>query len=433
MPKRAPELSALEVKRLSGKIGFHAVGGVAGLHLDVSAPTASSWILRVVIGDDRPDLGLGSYPEIGVAQARDKARKLREDIRNGIDPRKVKKEAAAALRSAAAKAMTFEKAARTYYALKEAEFSSDKYRHDWISSLERHVFPDLGPVDVAEIDLPQIVKVLSPIWRQITETATRIRQRIESVLDWATVNKFRTGENPARWNGNMEHALAKPAKVRRKTRHHPALPWQLMGIFMEDLRTKGGTGARALEFKILTTGRSEQVREAVWNEIHFDQKLWVVPVSRMKGDLELKVPLTEPAIRLLRALPRMVGSSYIFPSAKGGPLSDNTLSKLMKDMHRADVKRGGEGYWDPIQKAIATPHGTARSSFKDWCRNCATQFQDEVSELQLAHVNDDKTRAAYARDQLIALRRKLLPLWAKHCATVPRKGSKVVPIRSRRA
>lgn len=422
MPKKAPELSALKVKQLSKDIGFHAVGGVAGLHLSVTSPNASSWILRVVIGDGRPDLGLGSYPEVGVADAREEARRLKRDIRNGIDPRKAKKEAAAAQRAAAAKAMTFEVAARTYFALKSVEFSNDKYRHDWISSLERHVFPDLGAVDVAEIDLPQVVNVLKPIWGQITETATRVRQRIESVLDWAAVNKVRSGENPARWNGNMEHALAKPTKVRRKVRHHPALPWQRMGVFMQDLRTRQGMGPRALEYSVLTTGRSEQVREAAWDEIDFKHKLWTIPAERMKGDLELKVPLTEPAIRLLRALPRMADSPLIFPSAKGGPLSNNTLSKLMKDMHRADVKHGGEGYWDPVQKAIATPHGTARSSFKDWCRNCATQFQDEVSELQLAHVNDDKTRVAYARDQLLALRRKLMPLWAKHCETVPRKS-----------
>lgn len=429
MPKKARELSALEVRRLSEKIGFHAVGGVAGLHLDVSSPSASSWILRVVIGDDRPDLGLGPFPEISVALARDKAREARELIRQGIDPRQAKKDAATALRAATARALTFEEAAKACHTAKSAEFSSTKHSNDWINSLKTHAFPVLARVPVNEVDLPHLVKVLEPIWTTKTETATRVRQRIESTLDWATVSKFRSGDNPARWDGNLEHALAKPSRVREDTRHHPALPWPRMGEFMADLRKKSGMGARALEFAILTTARSIEVRGATWPEIDLKAKLWTVPAARIKGRRIHRVPLSQPAIDLLKALPRLEGSPYVFSAAKGGgQLSDMTLSKAIKDMHEAQIARGGEGYLDPEMNAIATPHGTARSSFKDWCRNRATQFADEVSELQIAHVNSDATRAAYARDQLLALRRQLMPMWAKHCGTVPRKVAKRVPV-----
>jgi integrase len=404
MPKKARELSAIEVKRLSQKLGFHAVGGVAGLHLAVSSPSASSWILRVVIGDDRPDLGLGPYPEIGVAQARDKARAMREQVRQGIDPRQAKKDAAAALRAATAKALTFEEAAKDCHVDKASEFRNAKHKDDWINSLERYAFPDLGSVPVAEIALPHIVKVLKPIWTTKTETATRVRQRIESVLAWATVNEFRDGDNPARWKGNLEHALPKPSKV-KKVEHHAALPWQDMGTFMVDLRQREGMGARALEFAILTAARSGEVRGATWDEINFKSKVWTIPAKRMKAGKQHRVPLSEPAIKLLKALPRLEDSAYVFPAARGGMLSDMSISAVTRRMG-LDV----------------VPHGF-RSSFKDWCRT-STAYPDEVSELALAHVNSDATRAAYARDELLPQRQKLMADWAKYCGTVPRKGKR---------
>ncbi len=404
MPKKARELSALEVKRLSGNLGFHAVGGVAGLHLAVTSDSASSWILRVVIGENRADLGLGSYPEIGVAQARDKAREAREQIRRGIDPREAKKAAASALRAATARALTFEAAAKACHVAKASEFRNSKHKDDWINSLERYAFPDLGSVPVAEIDLPHLVKVLEPIWTTKTETATRVRQRIESVLAWATVNKFRSGDNPARWKGNLEHALPKPAKVRKVT-HHAALPWHDVGTFMIDLRKREGMGARALEFAILTAARSGEVRGATWNEIDFRAKVWAVPAERMKAGKPHRVPLSEPALKLLKALPRFEGSPHIFPAARGGMLSDMSISAVTRRMG-LDV----------------VPHGF-RSSFKDWCRT-STAYPDEVSELALAHVNSDATRAAYARDELLQQRRKLMADWAKYCGTVARKAKR---------
>jgi integrase len=412
MPKKPPELSALHVKRLAATIGFHAVGGVAGLYLAVTSETASSWILRVVVGDSRADLGLGSYPEIGVAQARDRAREARDQIRRGIDPRHAKKAAAAALRGAVAKSLTFEAAAKARHAAKVSEFRNAKHKVDWLSSLERYAFPIIGSTPVAEIELPHIVRVLEPIWTTKTETATRVRQRIESVLDWAKVSGFRSGENPARWKGNLEHTLPKPAKV-RTVEHHAALPWQEIGAFMVELRKRDGMGARALEFAILTAARSGEVRGATWDEIDLQVKLWTVPETRMKAGKQHRVPLSDPALALLRALPRIEGSRYVFPAARGGMLSDMSISAVTRRMN-VDV----------------VPHGF-RSSFKDWART-STAFADEVSELALAHVNSDETRAAYARDQLVPIRTKLMRDWAKYCATVAKKSASVSPIRGAR-
>jgi integrase len=216
--------------------------------------------------------------------------------------------------------------------------------------------------------------------------------------------------------------------VRGKVKHHPALPWQRIGEFMTELRKKTGMGARALEFAILTAARSSEVRGAVWDEIDLKAKLWIVPEVRIKGGKVHRVPLSAPVVKLLESLPRFQDSNYIFPAAKGGRLSDMTLSKAIKDMHEASVANGGEGYLDPVQNAIATPHGTARSTFKDWARSC-TRFEDEVSELALAHVNSDATRSAYARDELLPKREKMMRDWAAFCTVVRSKSdSKVVPI-----
>jgi len=263
---------------------------------------------------------------------------------------------------------------------------------------------------VADVTLPHIVKVLEPIWTMKTETASRLRGRIESVLAWATVSGYRSGDNPARWKHNLDHVLPRPSKIKTVT-HHAALPWQEIGAFVADLRKRDGIAARALEFAILTASRSGEVRLAEWREIDFKTKVWTVPVTRMKAGKQHKVPLSDPAIKLLEKLPRMTGSDYIFTAPNGGAYSDMALSEVLRRM-----------------KVNAVPHGF-RSSFKDWARS-STAYPDEVSELALAHVSSDATRAAYARDELLPKRVQLMRDWARYCATIPRKG-KVVPIRRR--
>lgn len=395
MPKKARELSAVQVNRLTSP-GFYAVGGVAGLHLQVKGTGARSWILRATVGSHRRDIGLGGYPDVTLAMAREGARAARDLILKGEDPVEARRARRMALVSAQAKQLTFAQAAARCHQMKVPSFRNEKHGKDWINSLNRYVNPYIGDLPVSDIDLAQIVSVLEPIWRSKTETATRVRQRIEAVLAWATVSGYRHGENPARWKGNLEHALPNPSKIRKVT-HHPALHWQEVGQFMERLQARDGVSARALEFLILTAARSGEVRLAIWDEIDLERRIWCIPGHRMKAGRPHKVPLSDWATEILRKLPRFEGSEYVFNSPRGGPLSDMSISAVCRRMN-----------------VPAVPHGF-RSSFKDWARN-STAYTDELSELALAHVSSDATRAAYARDELVAKRARLMSDWARFCA-----------------
>ena len=402
MPKITRELSPIEVKRIV-EPGRHPVGGVAGLMLRVRENSgARSWILRVTIGSRRRDIGLGSYPEVSLADARRVARDLREQIRLGIDPIAERNAVRDALKAAQARELTFEQAARKCHAARETEFRNAKHRKDWISALERHAFPVIGERQVAEIELPDMLKVLEPIWTTKTETATRVRQRVEAVLTWATVSGYRSGENPARWDGNLREVLPNPSKI-KKVRHHRAVPWQKVPEFVQKLREREGTAARALEFAILTAARSSEVRFAMWSEIDLQARIWTVPGDRIKAGKAHTVPLSGRAVEILESIERRPDSPFVFPAIRGGAMSDVALLGVMRRMN-----------------TDATPHGF-RSSFKDWARN-RTAYPDEVSELALAHVNSDATRAAYARDELLPQRQRMMAEWAKFCDTVEPAG-----------
>lgn len=410
MPKKAPELAAFQIKRLK-RPGKYAVGGVAGLLLYVKPSGARSWVFRVQVGNRRPDIGLGGYPDITLEQARQRAREIREQIFQGIDPVAARKAAQDALRAAEVKRLTFDQAAKQCHQAKSHEFRSARHSQNWINSLTMYASPVLGDLPVDQVELAHVVKVLEPIWTTKTETARRVRARMESVLDWAKVSKHRSGENPAAWKSNLQHLLARPSRVHRVT-HYAALPWQEVGSFMADLRQREGMGARALEFAILTAARSGEVRLATWEEIDLQAKLWTIPAERMKAGKVHRVPLSDPALKLLKALPRQDGAPYVFPSRSGRPISDMTVSGVCRRM-----------------KVDAVPHGF-RSTFKDWCRS-STAYPDEVSELALAHVSSDATRAAYARDELLPKRAKLMRDWARYCgergkgqraAVVPMQG-----------
>ncbi len=262
-----------------------------------------------------------------------------------------------------------------------------------------------------------MVKVLAPIWQDKTETATRLRGRIESILDWATVSKYRQGDNPARWRGYLENLLANPRKL-AKVEHHPALPWQNIGAFMVALRKQEGVAARAVEFAILTAARSGEVCAATWAEIDFDVGIWTVPAEHMKMNREHRVPLSKAAVTLLKATPRM--GELIFPGAKEGkPLSDRSLTSVLRRMERRDI----------------TVHGF-RSTFRDWCaESVANAFPREVCEHALAHSLPDKVEAAYRRGDLLEKRILLMQAWAKYCAqpAAETSAATVTPIRSKRA
>ncbi len=410
MPKLARELSATEVRRKT-RPGVHAVGGVSGLLLNVAAGGSRSWILRTMVGGRRRDIGLGGFPDVTLKDARTRAREAKDQIRKGIDPVAERKAARAALMTDRAKELTFAEAARQCHAAKAAGFGNPKHRKDWISSLERYAFPDLGKLPIGDIELPHVLKVLEPMWTERTETATRVRQRIEAVITWATVSGYRTGENPARWAGNLKEVLPPPSKLAR-VNHFAALPWQDVPAFLVDLKQREGMGARALEFIIYTAARSAEVRLATRDEIDLKARLWTIPAERMKAGKAHRVPLSPAAVALLKALPVFHDSPYLFTAPRGGPLSDMSINSVTRRM-----------------KVPAVPHGF-RSSFKDWSRT-STSYADEVSELALAHVNSDATRAAYARDELLPQRGRLMNEWARFLGKPARAGS-VTSIRGRK-
>jgi integrase len=402
MPKKAQELTALQVKRLSAD-GFHAVGGVAGLHLQIRGGSRS-WILRAKVGDRRRDIGLGGFPDVSLADARDRARVARAKIAEGIDPVEHRRAARAALSAV----LTFDEAARRLIEAKSHEWKNPKHRDQWKSTLDTYASPKIGRKDVAKIELPDVVDVLTPIWTTKTETASRLRGRIESVLAWATVSGYRTGENPARWKGNLDHVLAKPGKV-HKVKHHAALPLSALPAFMDDLRARDGVAARALEFVVLTATRSQEVRGARWPEVDLDSATWTIPAERMKAGKEHKVPLSEQALALLRALPRFTESDLVFPAPRGGVLSDMALSAVMRRM-----------------KVDAVPHGF-RSTFRDWAAE-RTNYPRDVAEMALAHTIGDKVEAAYRRGDLFTKRTQMMADWARFAETIPISGT-ITPIR----
>ncbi|MFO7737768.1 MAG: integrase arm-type DNA-binding domain-containing protein [Desulfatiglandaceae bacterium] len=414
MPKKAKELSAVEVKRIE-KPGRHAVGVISGLLLVVKETGAKVWILRTVAGNKRRNIGLGGYPEVSLAEARDKAREIKRQIQLGIDPVAERQARRRALIQEQSKKMTFSEATRLCYEKKKLEYKKEKYAKAWISSVNRYAIPIIGDMAVDEIELPHILKVLEPIWQTKTETANRLRQRLEHVLNWSTVSGYRTGENPARWKGHLDAVLPEPSKVHQET-HLPALPRAEVGGFLRDLRMREGMAARALEFLVFTVARSEEIRLATWDEVDLKKRTWTVPKERAKMEREHVVPLSEDAERILCALPRLEGSPYIFPAPRGGSLSDMTLPKKIKDMHKAAVKNGGNGYIDPKQGRVAVPHGF-RSTFRDWGAE-KTDFPPEVLEMALGHAIGNKVEAAYRRGDLFEKRRKLMEAWATFCNQV---------------
>lgn len=407
MPKKAKELTATEVRRLT-KPGFYPVGGVAGLALNVTPSGSRSWILRAQVGIRRRDIGLGGFPDVTLALARERARETREQIKQGIDPVDRRKEARMQL-IAKQERLTFEQAACAYLETKEHEWKNPKHRLQWYSTLETYAYPKIGSRPVAEIDLSDVLSVLQPIWNSKTETANRLRGRIESVLDWATVAKHRTADNPARWKGYLDKVLASPKKI-SKVKHLKALPWQEIGAFVTDLQTREGMGARAVEFLILTAARSGEVRGATWDEIDLDAKTWTIPGERMKAGKDHTVPLAPAAIKLLKSMGRFKDCDLLFPSSRNKPLSDMTLTTVLRRM-----------------EIDATVHGF-RSTFRDWASE-STNYARDVCEMALAHKIPDKVEASYRRGELLAKRSRLMNDWAKYLNTV-RTGD-VVSIRGK--
>jgi integrase len=384
MPKRATGLTVKQVETKGA--GWYADGN--GLYLKVNESGSRSWVYRYMIAGKRRDMGIGPVSLVTLAQARDKALELRRQKFSGVDPLAARDAAKATAALSAAKAMTFKDCAERYIEAHRAGWKSPVHAKQWPSTLESYVYPVFGDLPVDSIDTGLVMKAVEPIWTAKPETAGRVRGRVEAVLDWATARGHRRGENPARWKGHLDNLLPAKTKVRR-VEHHAALPYPELGAFMAELRAAPGLSARALEFAILTAGRTGEVLGATWAEFDLDGATWTVPASRMKAGREHKVPLSDAAMAILRGLPRTDGRVF--------KLSNMALLMTLRRMERGDL----------------TAHGF-RSTFSDWCAE-RTNYPSEVREMALAHVVGDKVEAAYRRGDLFEKRRQLAEAWARYC------------------
>ncbi|OWG12685.1 putative prophage CPS-53 integrase [Delftia sp. K82] len=372
-------------------------GDGAGLWLKVTEGGSKSWILRYTMAGRERWTGLGPYPDVSLAEARDKAMAWRKQVREGVDPMKVKQEAMATARAEQAKKVTFAWCAAQYIESHRAGWKNAKHAEQWVSTLAMYAEPVVGKMDVALVETEHVVRVLEPIWNSKPETASRLRGRIESILGWASARRLRSGDNPARWKGHLDSLFPARTKVSR-TRHFAALPWKDMRPFMTSLEAQAGVGALALRFTILTAARSGEVRGMVWDEVDLSARLWVVPAERMKAGREHRIPLSDAAVALLRQQEQVLlaGTNVVFPSVRDHkPLSDMTLTAVLRRMQRNDL----------------TVHGF-RSTFRDWAAE-ATDYPQEMAEMALAHVVSNKVEAAYRRGDMLEKRREMMQKWAE--------------------
>jgi integrase len=419
MARTANRLTALKVDKLK-EPGMHADGG--GLYLRVTAESTKNWVYRFMLNGRPRWMGLGPLALYGLQEARAKALDARRLRHEGVDPIDTRRAARLRDRLEAAKAMTFKQCAEAYITAHRAGWRNAKHASQWGTTLGTYAEPIIGALPVQAIDTALVMKVLeqavgqpaAPLWTTLPETASRLRGRIESVLDWAKVRGFRAGDNPARWRGHLDKLLPAKSKV-RKVEHHSALPYSELPSFMEMLREQPGISARGLEFTILTAALTGEIIGARWDDINMAEKLWTIPGGRMKTGKEHRVPLSGRAFDILCEMSALREArlerpqDFIFLGANlGKPLSDRTMDRLLRRMNGA-----------------VTVHGF-RSTFRDWAAE-RTSFPSEVVEMALAHAVGSKVEAAYRRGDLFEKRRRLMDAWAEFCTAAP--AGKVVPLR----
>ena len=378
--------------------GRHGDG--RGLFLYVKPAGARSWVLRYQVQGRRRDLGLGAYPDVSLAMARDRAAEARRLIAEGGDPIAKKRQA---------KPKIFRDAALELIESKRSGWKNAKHAAQWTSTLETYVFPKIGALQVAKIETADVIATLTPIWSEKPETANRVRQRIEAVFDYASALGIRSGDNPARWRGHLDHLLPKPKKV-RAVKHHPALSHADISEFMADLSARQGVAARALAFTILTAARTGETRGMTWAEVDLDAKVWTIPAERMKAGKEHRVPLTDAVVALLGTEGDDAALVFGSETKAGKPISNMSMTAVLRRMGRDGI----------------TVHGF-RSTFRDWAGE-TTGFPREVIEAALAHGIKDKAEAAYARSDLFDKRRSLMEAWSA-AATQAFCDLTVVPLR----
>jgi integrase len=386
------------------KPGTYNDGG--NLYLQIASPTARSWVFKFWDRDAQRrdgtrgrvrEMGLGSSHLVSLAQARTLAHEYRQLLQQGVNPLDSRRTGQAQQRlDAVSKQVTFAQCAKAYIEAHGGAWKSIRHRQQWQNSLAQYIYPSIGDLPVAAIDVSTVHRVLQPIWLSAPESGTRIRARIENILDWAKVLEYRSGENPARWKGNLSKLLPKVSKV-RKGRHHPSMNYADVPAFLAKLRNRGTVAATALEFAILTATRTGEAIGARWAEIDMDSGIWAIPAERMKAGVAHKVPLPEPALKILKGItPDQSGLVFVGGSS-GKRLAQPTLLRTMTLM-----KIKG-----------ATPHGF-RSSFRTWAAECTT-FPREIAEAALSHANGDRVEAAYQRGDYFRKRRELMEAWAMHC------------------
>jgi integrase len=382
--------------------GFYCDGG--GLYLQVSKSGSKSWVFRYAIGGHKRDMGLGSIATFTLAEARQRARKMRQLVADGIDPidqRKAKR--------GAARPLSFRECAERYIAAHEAGWRNGG--REWLASLAKHVFPIFGDVGVAAVDLPLVLQAIEPLWPKQPVRMNIVRNRVEMVLDWAKVRGLRQGENPARWKGHFETLLPSRKKV-APVQHRPALLYREVGAFMVELRKLTDTAARVLEFQILTAARSGEVVAARWDEIDMTARVWTLPGERMKTGHGHRVPLSPAAMAILEQQAQFRENDFIFPGRVSGQIR---IDAPMKPIEKLGLK------------GRATAHGF-RSAFRDWAAE-QTDFAREIAEASLAHAIGDATERAYQRSDFIAKRRQLMDAWGRYCAAPePEAIAESVPI-----
>ncbi|KVD85347.1 integrase [Burkholderia stagnalis] len=393
-------LTVLQVARVK-KHGLYSDGG--GLYLQVTKTLSKSWLFRFMRRGRARGMGLGPTHAISLADARIKAMECRRQLAENIDPLDHRRAQHKAGQLAHTKSLPFRDCASQYIEAHRGSWKNGKHATQWENTIETYANPVIGNHDVSHIDTDEIMKVLEPIWSSKTETATRLRGRIESILAWATVKRYRSGLNPARWKGHLDQLLAKPSRI-RKPKHHAALPYGEAADFMARVQREDGNAALALQLTILTASRTIEVAGARKEEFDLTAKIWTIPPERMKAKREHRVPLSTSVLQIVTPLVEAGASPLLFPGGKSGDkhLSNMAMLQLLKRMGRSDL----------------TVHGF-RSTFKDWARE-TTDYAREVSEAALAHVIGDQTEAAYARGDLFAKRTGLMQTWADYLASAER-------------
>ena len=402
--------TVIAAKAKTGHINTQFADG-GGLYLQVTNVGTKSWLFKYTIHGRTRGMGLGAVTVFSLAEVRDIASDLRKKVAQGIDVIEERDRQKAKAVAARAARMTFADAMKQCLVKKFSELENPKHRKQWQSTLETYVLPRLGNKWVDEIDVQDVFAVLNPIWVDKTETATRVRSRIESVLSWATVSKYRSGENPAKWRGNLAELLPKPSAVATK-RHQPSISVKEIPQWWISLKDAEGLAARALQFLTLCASRSGEVRGATWEEFDLDAGVWTIPARRMKASREHRVPLSAAALEILDATPRFVGNDLVFPGAKGGPMSDMTLSAVMRRMHATKVKQDGQGWVDQISGDPAVPHGL-RSTFRVWAAESGVVH--DLAEICLAHDVATEVERAYRRTDMVDQRRSVMDNWANFC------------------